>query len=62
MCLICVELIKQRMTWGEGERATSEIIRVSPQDEHNAKLRKALKELDLELLAEVLEEGEKVED
>jgi len=52
-------MIQQRMTWPEGERATSEIIRSNPEDEHNLKLRKALKEMDLEALAELLEEGEK---
>lgn len=62
MCLICVELIKQRMTWNEGERATLEITQTNPDDEHNTKLRKALKEMDLDLLAEVLNESEVIGD
>lgn len=45
------------MTWSEGEKATGEIVRCDPENEHNRKLRKALKEVDLELLAELLEEA-----
>lgn len=57
MCLICVELIKQRMTLPEAERASLENIMGKESDSHEYKLRKALKELNLEELAELLEEG-----
>lgn len=57
MCLICVELIKQRMTLPEAERASLENIMGKKSDSHEYKLRKALKELNLEELAELLEEG-----
>lgn len=67
MCMICVELLKQKMTIPEAERAASELVRSSLIDDpkkfdwtkqkHYKKLKEALENLDLEKLNDVLEEG-----
>jgi len=62
MCIICIELIKTRMTLKEAERAVMELILTSKdQDretkEHWIKLRSALKNDDLDSLDRTLEEG-----
>ena len=61
MCLICVELIKQRMTVTEAEKAVGEYF-IGPtvladKMEHFKKLKRALEELDLEELNKALTEG-----
>lgn len=66
MCLICVELIKQRMTIPEAERAARELVVLTPQDlwakdslEHTIELLESLEDLDLDKLGKVIEEGAK---
>lgn len=61
MCCLCVELIKQRISLStEAERAARELLHSSDdwdEMEHYAKLLGAIENLDLEALAEILEEG-----
>ena len=57
MCLICVELIKQRMTIVEARKACTEIIR-SESDDHTEELLIAIDNMDLEKLGELLEESD----
>ena len=67
MCIICLELLKQKMTMIEAERAASEMVRAAWIDDpkkfnykdynHTKKLKEALEELDLEKLDAVLKEG-----
>ena len=62
MCIICIELIKHRMSIGEGVRAAGEIFSTQQKVKaalHNARLKKALENLDFETLAELLDEAEK---
>lgn len=60
MCLICVELIKQRMTLTEAKRAAGEYSRVEgesrDQDKHISDLYDALTRDDFEKLGELLDE------
>lgn len=57
MCLICIELIKQRMTPTEARKAATEIIRTET-NEHVEALAIAIDNLDFDRIAELLEEGE----
>lgn len=64
MCLICVELIKHRMTTSEAKNAVKELITLSSeyleknnQMEHSKKLLKALEDFNLENLEAVIDEG-----
>ena len=60
MCMICVELISHRMTMFEAERASNELVATAKPEEdvsHYEKLNKSIKEMDLEVLGNVLEEG-----
>lgn len=67
MCLICIELLKQKMTITEAERAANEMVRAAWIDDpkkfdyedyrHKKKLQQALRDLDLDELDEVLDEG-----
>ena len=63
MCMICVDLIKLNMTLKEAERASTEIVQtVKPGDdnsEHYQELNEAIKDLDLDTLSEILDEGTK---
>lgn len=68
MCLICVELIKHRMTWSEAESAATELtaveasaiqLREEGQLEHTIDLLESLQDLDLERLGKTLDEGTK---
>lgn len=62
MCIICIELVKQKMTMGEAKRAATEIIldvedSNSEEFDHYSKLIESIRDLDLEKLGEVLDEG-----
>lgn len=60
MCMICVDLIKQRMTITEAERNVGELVSTAKDDKewvHYTDLQRAIEELDLDVLGEVLEEG-----
>jgi mevalonate kinase len=59
MCLICVDLIKQKMTLPEAQRNASEMNLTRSGSDHYAELEKAIKELDLEKLGQLLDENEK---
>ena len=64
MCIICVELIKQKMTIPEAERNVGEKIistKYWERLEHEIELAKALKELDIDKLDKILDEGLKSE-
>lgn len=52
MCIVCVELIKQKMTLREAE---SNLREIASDDAHMNKLLEAIEELDLETLAEELD-------
>ena len=52
ICIICTELLKHKMIISEAERNLREII--SDSTEHEKELLKALEEMDLEKLNEVL--------
>ena len=58
MCILCVELIKQKMSMDEASRAAGELLFFTelPEDdvEHIYKLKEALDNLDLEALGELL--------
>jgi hypothetical protein len=60
MCIICIELVKQRMTITEAERNVGEMVSTAKDDkdfDHYVELDEALYELDLEKLGKVLEDG-----
>lgn len=61
MCIICVELIKQKMTLTEAERNLGELIISTKYFEeelqHEIDLYRAVKELDLKKLDKLLDEG-----
>ena len=66
MCLICVELIKQRMTLKEAENAATELVvvegsalqlREKGELEHTIALLESIQDLDLVRLEQVLEQG-----
>jgi hypothetical protein len=57
MCLVCVELIKHRMTLVEAEPALKELTLTRSGNEHHVELLKAIEELDLAKIGELLEEG-----
>ena len=66
MCLICAELIKQRMTVKEAENAATELVvieasaielREKGELEHTIDLLESIQDLDLERLGKVLDEG-----
>lgn len=61
MCLICIEVIKHRMTLTEAEGAAMEWINTDtvPEGEENHvyRLFEALRDADIEELAEVLDEN-----
>ena len=58
MCLICIDLIKQKMSISEAYRAARELSE-TPEglDKHIFELGLALDSLDLEALERILEEG-----
>lgn len=58
MCLICVDLVKQKMTLKEAHRAGIEIA-MGKADDHNLRLLQAIEELDLEALDKILDKGNK---
>ncbi len=58
MCIVCVDLIKQQMTWFEAERNTSELGRTEKDREkatHYQDLHDALVEVDLDTLEKILD-------
>lgn len=64
MCLICIELIKHKMTYPEAEKAARELVVLSPEHlreqgslEHTIELLEALEDLDLEKLGEILDDN-----
>ena len=66
MCLICIELIKERMTINEATNAATELVvieasaielREKGELEHTIALLESLQDLDLERLGKVLDEG-----
>lgn len=64
MCIVCVDLIKQNMTILEAERNLDELISVTAMDEktrklifHQFKLKDALEVMDLDEMADALDEG-----
>ena len=68
MCLICIELIKHKMTMGEASGAVQEMIYEYDEDasdyevkeqDHFEDLLHALQALDLEKLDKLLDEGTK---
>lgn len=60
MCIICVELIKHRLTYHEAENASKEMV-VTAKDgsdtTHYEELNRSLREADLETLDKLLGEG-----
>jgi len=61
MCVICVELMKQRMTLAEAERNSREMIATGKPGEdvsHYRDLNRAVSEGDLEALADILDESD----
>ena len=61
MCIICVELIKQNMTYQEAQDASKEMVLTAKPDdntEHYEELNRSLREADLEKLGELLEESD----
>ena len=56
MCLICVELIKQRMTLREAVVACKELIRTDNPDVHIQELYDALANHDFDKLDEIVKE------
>lgn len=63
MCIICLELLKLKMTIPEAELAVSELVMVDTSrgvgDVHYKKLETSLKELNVDDLDDVLMEGSK---
>ena len=69
MCLICIELLKHKMTIIEADRAASEMVRAMLVDDaskfnykdyqHRKRLKQALENLDLDKLDKILDEGSK---
>ena len=59
MCIICVELIKQNMTYLEAENASKEMTLSSTNKDlkHFEELNRSLREADLDTLDKLLEEG-----
>lgn len=60
MCIICVELIKHKMTLYEAERASLEMVLTSKDGidtNHYRKLNKSIREMDIKTLGDTLEEG-----
>lgn len=63
MCLICIELIKHRMTLMEAQKAAKELLvgKIDKGDNdltHAVELYESLEDGDLETLGKVLDEGE----
>lgn len=58
MCIICIELIKHRMTITEAGKAAKECNGTEKSSEHMRELEEAIENLDLEKLGELLDEGE----
>lgn len=59
MCIVCVELIKQRLTVPEAESASKEMIvtaKPGVDTRHFEELNKALNESDFDKLGEILDE------
>jgi len=58
MCLICVDLIKQRLTITEATKNAGEMMRADDEDtDHITELWFALKEMDDDKIAEIIESG-----
>jgi hypothetical protein len=60
MCIVCVELIKHKMTLLEAERNLGELGRVEKdreKAEHYQNLHDAIKDMDVEEIGWLLEEG-----
>jgi len=57
MCMICVDLIKQRMTLVEASRNAREMNTTRAGSDHYMELEQAIENLDLDKLAKVLDEG-----
>jgi len=61
MCIICVELLKQRMSISEAERAVTELLLTTKEETkekkaHYIRLRTAIKSLDRKMLDKVMDE------
>jgi len=63
MCIMCIEILKQKMSLHEAERNLGEMVndRRETIETHNhyRKLKEAIDIMDLDYLGEVLEEGNK---
>ena len=57
MCLICENLLEQRMTLFEAKKAAIEINYTRQGSDHVAELEEAISKMDLEMLDRVLEYG-----
>lgn len=60
MCLVCVDLIKQNMTVYEAERNLGELVRTaktSAEFNHYWELMDSLREVDVNRLSQVLDQG-----
>ena len=60
MCIICVELIKQRMTVFEAERNSGEMVNTAKPGEdveHYRQLNEAIQDGDFDKLGEIIDEG-----
>ena len=60
MCMICVELIKHKMTLSEASRNATEMVGAAKSEEelfHYKELADAIYELDLKKLDKLLDEG-----
>ena len=55
--MICVDLIKQRMTLVEAQRNACEMNTTRAGSEHYMELEQAIEEMDLDKLSRVLDEG-----
>ena len=58
MCLVCRDLLRQKMTMNEAYRAAREITMSEGSEKHERELYRALRDLDLEKLSKLLEEHE----
>jgi len=62
MCIICVELMKQRLTYREAESASREmVVTAEPQEDvsHYKELKESLESGDFDKLGEILDESGK---
>ena len=59
MCIICIELMKHHLTMLEAEKASNEMILTTTGTDaaHYRELNRSIREMDLETLGNVLEEG-----